>query len=201
MAKLLLPNVFTKVEKLASKLPERLREPVLNHFHAMEDLFAHGQLEAARRSDAREVKLEAARKLIGTASAVCTTIGVEPIPLADFPLITGVQLLTVGGIIYISGREVSTKAAAEFLGALGTNLGAGLVLREGARALAKLLPGFGNAISGAIAGAGTYAIGKAASAYFIEGVSIKDARQLFRRSRKTAPKRMPRALPPSSSSR
>ena len=35
-----------------------------------------------------------------------------------------------------------------------------MVLREGARAAVKLLPGWGNAISGGVAAAGTYAIGR-----------------------------------------
>jgi len=64
---------------------------------------------------------------------------------------------------------------------LGANVGAALALREGSRALWRLLPVWGNVISGAIAGGGTYALGRAASAYFIEGVDIKDARKLFRR--------------------
>lgn len=180
----LLPHVFSNLDKLVSKLPKTVREPVLDHVRAMESLFAQGQLEAARRSKSRAVKLAAADKLIKTASALCTTVGVEPIPLADFPILTTIQVAMVGGIIYISGRDARAKAAGEFIGALGTNIGAALVLREGARAVAKLLPGLGNAVSGAIAGAGTYAIGKAASGYFIEENSIKDARRLFRASRK-----------------
>jgi uncharacterized protein (DUF697 family) len=59
------------------------------------------------------------------------------------------------------------------------------VLREGARAAAKFVPVWGNAISGAVAGAGTYAMGRAAAAFFIEGVSIGDARNIFRRKKET----------------
>jgi uncharacterized protein (DUF697 family) len=70
---------------------------------------------------------------------------------------------------------------AEFIAALGANIGAGLVLREGARAAAKFVPIWGSAVSSAVAGAGTYAIGRAATAYFIEGVSIADARTVFRK--------------------
>ena len=89
----------------------------------------------------------------------------------------------VAGIMHISGRAWSPKLAAEFIAALGANLGAGLVLREGARAAAKFVPIWGNAISGAVAGAGTYAMGRSAAAYFIEGVSIADARHIFRRKK------------------
>jgi uncharacterized protein (DUF697 family) len=62
-------------------------------------------------------------------------------------------------------------------------VGAALVLREGSRALLKFLPGWGNAISGAIAGAGTYGIGKAATAYFIEGISLREAKTLLRKKK------------------
>jgi uncharacterized protein (DUF697 family) len=93
----------------------------------------------------------------------------------------------VAGIMHISGREMSVKLAGEFITALGANMGLGLVLREGARAGVKLLPGWGNAISGAVAGAGTYSIGQASVAYFIEGVSLPDARSLFKKKKKEPP--------------
>ena len=62
-------------------------------------------------------------------------------------------------------------------------------MREGARATVRaaaklLLPGLGNAISGLVAAGGTYAIGRAATAYFIEGVSLPDARRLLKNSQR-----------------
>ena len=85
----------------------------------------------------------------------------------------------VSGIMHVSGRELGLRSAAEFFGALGLNIGVGMVFREGARAAAKLLPGWGNAISGGVAAAGTYAVGRSAIGYFIEGISIGEARKLF----------------------
>jgi uncharacterized protein (DUF697 family) len=90
----------------------------------------------------------------------------------------------VSGVMYVSGRERSLRAATEFLGALGVNVGAGMLLREGARAILKFFPGWGNVVCGAVAGAGTYAIGRAATVFFIEGVSLKDARRTYVTSRK-----------------
>ena len=46
------------------------------------------------------------------------------------------------------------------------------------------LPGIGNAISGLVAAGGTYAIGRAATAYYIEGVNLAEARELLRRSQR-----------------
>ena len=59
-----------------------------------------------------------------------------------------------------------------------------MILREGTRAVLKFFPGWGNVVCGMVAGAGTYALGRAAIVYFLEGVSLKDARRAYRMSRK-----------------
>jgi uncharacterized protein (DUF697 family) len=147
------------------------------------ELPGEAQLEMARLSRNRALQKQIAQALIKSVTAICAAIGTQPIPLADFPILTALQATMVTEIMHISGREISPKAAGEFIAALGANIGAGLVLREGARAAAKLVPFWGNAISGAVAGAGTYAVGRAAVAYFIEGVSLADARHIFRRKK------------------
>src|SRR5207237_5033894 len=112
----------------------------------------------------------------------------------ELPVLTALQLLMVCGVMYISGRERSVRAATEFVTALGVNVGAGMVLREGARALLKFFPGWGNVVCGAVAGAGTYAIGRAATVYFLEGLSLKEARQAYLSSRKKRPRPQPAAI-------
>jgi len=138
------------------------------------------QLEFARVTNARRAQAHIAGSLLKSFSAVCGVIGVQPIPLADMPVLTTLQTLMVGLIVHTTGRPFSARLAAEFLGALGFNIGAGLALREGARALVRIVPIWGNAISGFVAGAGTYAIGKAAIAYFIEETPITETRRIFR---------------------
>jgi uncharacterized protein (DUF697 family) len=94
----------------------------------------------------------------------------------------------VSGIMYLSGRERSLRAATEFIAALGANVGAGMLLREGTRAVLKFFPGWGNVVCGMVAGAGTYAIGRAAIVYFVEGVSLNEAKRTYitnRKKRKT----------------
>ncbi len=135
------------------------------------------RMEFARLTGEKAVQREIASALTRSAAAVCTAIGAQPIPFADFPILTALQAAMVAGIIQVSGRPWSLATARDFLGALGVNVGAGLALREGTRAVVKLLPGWGNAISGGVAGAATYALGRAASAYFIEGVPIEEARR------------------------
>ncbi|MDQ3625204.1 MAG: hypothetical protein M3463_22450 [Verrucomicrobiota bacterium] len=151
------------------------------------ELPPESQLEMARVSRNRVLQTQISQVVIKSVTAICGAIGAQPIPLADFPILTSLQAMMVASIMHVRGREMSIKLGAKFLGALGANIGAGLALREGARAAAKLLPVWGSAISGAVAAAGTYAIGRAAVAYFIEGVSLSDARQIFRRKRGPTP--------------
>ena len=142
------------------------------------------RMEMIRISGDRGAQREVAQLLVKSTTAVCTAIGAQPIPLADLPILTSLQLMMVSGIMYVSGRERSLRGAAEFAGALGANVGAAMFLREGARAILKFFPGWGNVVCGLVAGSGTYAIGRAATAYFIEGVSLKDARRTYLANRK-----------------
>src|SRR3989441_6080521 len=144
------------------------------------------KIEIIRISRDREAQQHVAQLLIKSTTAICTAIGAQPIPLADLPILTSLQVMMVSGIMYVSGRERSLRAAAEFITALGANVGAGMLLREGVRAILKFFPGWGNLICGMVAGAGTYAIGRAATVFFIEGVSLKDARRIYAASRKKA---------------
>jgi uncharacterized protein (DUF697 family) len=145
------------------------------------------RVEMARIAQDRAAQSEIAQTLVKSTTAICTAIGAQPIPLADLPILTALQLAMVAGVMYISGRERSLRAATEFIGALGVNVGAGMILREGTRALLKFFPGWGNVVCGAVAGAGTYAIGRAAIVYFLEGLSLKDARRAYLSSRKKRP--------------
>jgi len=142
------------------------------------------RMEMIRISRDQEAQREVAQLLVKSTTAVSAAIGAQPIPLADLPILTSLQLTMISGIMYVSGRERSLRAAAEFAGALGANVGAAMLLREGARAILKFFPGWGNVVCGLVAGSGTYAIGRAATAFFIEGVSLKDARRTYLANRK-----------------
>jgi uncharacterized protein (DUF697 family) len=152
------------------------------------------RVEMARIAQDRAAQGEIAQTLVKSTSAICAAIGAQPIPLADLPILTALQLTMVAGVMYISGRERSLRAATEFVGALGVNVGAGMILREGARALLKFFPGWGNVVCGAVAGAGTYAMGRAAIVYFLEGLSLKDARRAYLSSRKKPSRPEPRPM-------
>ncbi|MEY2547287.1 MAG: uncharacterized protein QOG48_2404 [Verrucomicrobiota bacterium] len=189
------PNVKTigiteREERLREAIGDRLAAVATSPKELMPILAREvpdqARIEIIRISRDKNAQHEVSQVLIKSTAAICTAIGAQPIPLADMPVLTTLQLVMVSGIMYLSGRERTLRAATEFVGALGANVGAGIALREGARAILKFLPGWGNVVSGMVAGAGTFAIGRAAEAFFIEGVSIKDARRTYRKSRKAA---------------
>jgi len=152
--------------------------------YLMEVLPNTAQLQLARLSAVKKVQKKISRILVGATSTVCAGIASTPIPVADLIPITSAQIGMIIGIAYISGRELSKESAAEFLAALGVNVGAGFILREGARALIKFVfPGGGNLISATIAFAGTWGIGEAAIAYFIDKASIEEAKERFAKAK------------------
>ncbi len=152
-------------------------------------LFRHlpdaGRAELARATRTRAVQEELASTLTKATAAICAAVAAAPIPVADIVPLTTLQAGLVAGIAWIGGRSVDRRGAAEFLGGVGANVGFAFALREAVRALLKVVaPGGGPVISATIAFSGTMAIGAAARAYFIRGLSIEDARQAFRKKRK-----------------
>ncbi len=138
------------------------------------------QIQLARISSFRKIQAKFSRVLVGSTATVCAGIAAIPIPIADIIPITAAQIGMIMGIGYIAGREMSKESAKEFLVALGVNVGTGFVLREAARALIKFVfPGIGEVVSAGVAFAGTWGIGAAAIAYFIDGKSIEDSKKAF----------------------
>jgi uncharacterized protein (DUF697 family) len=118
-----------------------------------------------RKEQLRRVSTAVTRRFSTTASG----IGAAPIPVADIAVITPLQLLLVAFIAGLSCRRFSLDSAREFMAAAGINVGAAFGAREVVRGVARFVPTVGAGISGAMAGATTYGIGKAAEAYFFAG--------------------------------
>lgn len=151
--------------------------------HLAEKLPDPAQVGLAQVSQLKTLQKRMARRVITVATAAAGGVGATPIPVADLPFITGIQVVMITCIGIIAGRRLDRKAVAEFIAACGVPLGAGLALREAVRALAKLIPVAGDAVAGAVAASGTYALGMAAMAYFIDGANPKDA---YREAREQA---------------
>jgi uncharacterized protein (DUF697 family)/GTPase Era involved in 16S rRNA processing len=148
--------------------------------YLFEELPREARLEFARFARVRKFQHDIARTLTVTFGGACAAMAAAPIPVADIVSITSAQATLVLAIGYLSGRHLSMRSAAEFLGALGANVGAAFAFREAARALVKsVAPGAGTLVSSAVAYAGTVSVGKAAAAYFIEGVSLEKAKRVF----------------------
>jgi uncharacterized protein (DUF697 family) len=86
----------------------------------------------------------------------------------------------VTAVAYVAGRDLSLETAKEFLLAMGVNVGSAFALREIARGLVKLIPGYANVISGGVAAVGTQALGEAAIVYFIDDKTIDEAKDAMR---------------------
>lgn len=131
----------------------------------------------------KELKKRLSRKVIRSSSVACSTIAAAPIPLADIAPLVALQITMVAAIAKISGRTLTKESGMEFLSAMGANIGMGYSLRQAARSLTKLMPFAGNAISGALAYAGTKAIGEAAIAYYIDNLTGPEARKIFQKQK------------------
>ncbi|HEY5535049.1 MAG TPA: GTPase [Ignavibacteria bacterium] len=116
-------------------------------------------------------------------TAVSYVIGLEPIPLADIFILTPLQIILIMLIAFLSGRELNFKSASEFLVSSGINVGFAYGLREAARAIIKLFIGPGELISASLAAAGTYSIGKAAIAYYLQGISKDDLAEVIKQAK------------------
>lgn len=86
------------------------------------------------------------------------------VPGADMPVLTLNQLRLVLRIAAAHGVEVDRERIAEILAVVGS----GLAFRTVARQALGVLPGVGWAVKGAVAYAGTRAMGEAARRYFAE---------------------------------
>jgi len=148
----------------------------------------HAQLEFARFLSAKRAQAYIASTLLKSFGALSGAVGMQPVPLADMPILFSIQATMVALVIHTSGRPASIRLASEFLAALGVSAGVGFVFRETARVLLRFIPVWGNAISGIIAGTGTYAIGRASIAYFIDDSPLVESRRIFLSLMKTQKK-------------
>ena len=173
-------NIPSLVQRITELLPE-----------AMQDAFV-----AQQQADL-QLKERRIRKLIYSKAALAGVVGAVPIPVADIAVLTPMQIAMVAGVGYFHGVEVTKDRAVEFL----TVVGAGMGLREAARQLAKLIPGWGSAISAAVAFAGTVALGESAHAWFKSQMKLApdELREVFKKAAsraKTEYEERPRAAAP-----
>lgn len=126
--------------------------------------------EAARNHAARVFHVEALRKkraetVIYAASVAAGAAALIPVPIADALMITPIQVGMITTVALIYGFKLDVKQAIGFLGPALAALAGPLAVQQ----LAKLLPGFGHAISAGVAAAMTWAVGMSYLHFFIHG--------------------------------
>lgn len=158
-ARLGIEDVIPIAAKLGENVAEELVPALLN---ASPDsaLTVGVALPAFRR--------EAAARIVRNASIVSLAAGLEPIPLLDIPILLGNQIRLVLRIAALYGEPMEAAHSRELV----TTILGGLVFRYVAEEAAKLVPFGGDVIAGAIAAAGTWAIGQVAIEYFESGKQL-----------------------------
>ncbi|WP_051209394.1 GTPase family protein [Butyrivibrio sp. WCD3002] len=131
-----------------------------------------------------ELVRKMAMHLTNSFVAIAGAVAFANIPIADIYILLLVQSIMVALIAGLSGRDISIQTGKEFLASLFLTGGAGAVFRIIAHGAVKFIPVAGGVINSGIAGAGTKAIGVAAIKYYIDGVSIEEAREIFKKENK-----------------
>jgi predicted GTPase/uncharacterized protein (DUF697 family) len=122
--------------------------------------------QAQRR---KELLRKISSDIIKKFSVIAWGVGSAPVPyISDIMILTPLQLLMISIVGSLSCKPFSKETAFEYLSATGVTAGAAYSLRFAAQQLLKIIPG-GSFVSGSIAAAGTYGIGKSAEAYFFNG--------------------------------
>jgi len=97
---------------------------------------------------------------------MAATAGALPIPLVDMIALSGIQTRMVYHLAQLYGQPLSGKRFLEIAGTLGL----GMLIRQAGRELLKVVPFLGSVLgsvaSGALAGASTFALGKAFCFYY-----------------------------------
>jgi uncharacterized protein (DUF697 family)/predicted GTPase len=95
-------------------------------------------------------------------AGLAATAGAMPIPWLDLLVLPGIQSRMIVHLAQLYGRPLD---ATHFLEVAGT-LGLGLLARQAVRELMKFIPIIGSIAGAALAGAATYALGKAFCWYY-----------------------------------
>jgi small GTP-binding protein len=124
---------------------------------------------------------QAAQRIIRNATLLSLAAGLEPIPLVDIPIILGTQIRLVLRLAALYGEPLNSADAMRHARELIVTMAGGLGLRYLAEQAAKAIPFGGDFLAGAIAGAGTWAIGQVALEYYEGGKQInpRRMRQLY----------------------
>ncbi len=95
-------------------------------------------------------------------SSLATAAGAVPVPWIDLPILAGIQTRMVYHLARFYGQPLSGQRFLEMAGSVGLGLG----VRQVARELVKFIPYVGSVVGAVVAGASTFALGKAFCYYY-----------------------------------
>jgi uncharacterized protein (DUF697 family)/predicted GTPase len=135
-------------EVLPDALPAAYRQTLLTLdevTHELEDLYAQRALPH-----------------IVAYSSLAASAGAIPIPWVDLLVLPGIQTRMIYHLAKLYGQPLSGERFLE----LASTLGMGMLVRQAAREVVKFIPLVGSVASAALAGAATFALGKAFCFYY-----------------------------------
>ena len=135
-------------ESILSHLPETYRQTLLALDRATGEL--------------RDAFLQHAMPVILGYSYLAAGAGAIPIPFIDLMILPGIQIKMVMQLAEMYGQPLTGKRFAE----IATTLGLGMMARQAAREVMKVVPVDGAAAGAALAYASTYALGRAFCYYY-----------------------------------
>jgi uncharacterized protein (DUF697 family) len=146
----LVPNYGGEIlkEKVAALLPRAYRQSLV-------------MLEQTT-GELRDLVARRALPRIAGYSTLAATAGAYPIPWVDLLVLPGIQTRMIYDLARLYGQPLSATRFME----LAASLGAGVAFRQAIREVVKLVPVVGSLAGGALAGASTFALGKAFCFYY-----------------------------------
>jgi uncharacterized protein (DUF697 family) len=147
---------------------EAMRTALADLLPAAESQTMSQLLDASTTTDRQEgnqlgnIYRDVARRYILPCAIAAGTVAAIPLPFADLPVLTAIQVSMVGLLGKLYGQTLTPSQAGGVVSAIAGGFVAQLVARQ----LIKFIPGFGSIISASWAAAYTVALGEGACVYF-----------------------------------
>lgn len=130
------------------------------------------QLQFFQAQQREDLMRQFSRSTTDRFATLAAGIGGAPTPIADLPVLLGLQFLLIGLVGGFSCREIKAETATEYVSAMGGTTVTGFVARSVARTLFEFVPVAGAAVSASVAFTTTWALGRSAERYFFDDETI-----------------------------
>lgn len=130
------------------------------------------QLQFFQAQQREDLMRQFSRRTTNRFSGIAGGIGGAPTPVADLPVLLGLQFLLIGLVGGFSCREIKAETAAEYVSAMGGTAVTGFVARSVSRTLFQFVPVAGAVVSASVAFTTTWALGRSAERYFFDDETV-----------------------------